>query len=300
MGGRDNRLVVAPGGLVMVAMAEMRTLAPFARDADARRDARRAEAPCRWQGARAASAKAQAAADPGGAASATEGGADGDARWGADVAARRPLGPPGGPMRHPPPAAGRWPGGWRRRESVRRPAAFRALRSVAQNAVARRDARGAQGRSAGGGACAASAQARAAADPGGAARATEGGGVRPGGAEGGARWGAAQGATRHACRRAMARRLGASRGSAPTADRLARLVTACVAFRRRGSTVSGSRGRCDSARCRSGGGCGGSGRRPAPARCRTGRRRRATPPAETPRRARASPPAPSSRARRPA
>ncbi|PJA60741.1 MAG: hypothetical protein CO163_02075 [Rhodobacterales bacterium CG_4_9_14_3_um_filter_71_31] len=86
----------------MVAMAEMRTLAPFARDADARRDARRAEAPCRWQGARAASAKAQAAADPGGAASATEGGADGDARWGADVAARRPLGPPGGPMRHPP------------------------------------------------------------------------------------------------------------------------------------------------------------------------------------------------------
>jgi len=70
--------------------------------------ARRAEAPCRWQGARAASAQAQAAADPGGAARATEGGdvrpggALGDARSGAGVAARRPLGPSGGSMRHPP------------------------------------------------------------------------------------------------------------------------------------------------------------------------------------------------------
>jgi len=77
----------------------------FPRDSVIR--ARRAKAPCRWQGARAASAEAQAAADPGGDASATEGGgvrpggAHGDARWGADVAARRPLGPPGGPRRIP-------------------------------------------------------------------------------------------------------------------------------------------------------------------------------------------------------
>jgi len=96
--------------------------------------ARRARATCRWQGARAASAQAQAAADPGGAACATEGGgvrpggAEGDARWGGGRRRPAAFGAAGRVRAHPAAfAAGRWPGGWRRRDRSRRIAAFRAL-----------------------------------------------------------------------------------------------------------------------------------------------------------------------------